>query len=527
MNELRLSFHGAARGVTGSCFRLETASGTILVDCGMFQGSKTEKNLNYKEFPFNPETVNAVVLTHAHIDHSGLLPKLVRQGFRGPIFATPPTIDLCEVMLKDSAHIQQYEVEHLNRKNAASHKPRISAIYDLVDAETCLSMFSPRGYGEWFSLTADTQARFWNAGHLLGSASVELKITHGSETISLLFSGDIGPDYKLLEPDPVSPTAMDYVICESTYGDRDREDVPIDARRELLKREVLAAVHPSGVLLIPSFAVERTQEVLLDLMHLMETGQIPRIPIHVDSPMATAATEVFAKFAHYLEGGKSFIKGLGSRLIHFTETVEQSKALDRQHGFHIVIAASGMCEAGRIRHRLKNWIWRDEATVLFVGYQATGTLGRILQDGAKKVRIQGQELVVRARIRSLELYSGHADGAGLEAWIKARHPISKALFLIHGEQDAIDGLEKRVTGCVKSDVIIPSIDETYGLTDRGAKLLHQGYTPRLSPQDIAHSDWHNERSQLIIQLNEVLDRENDPAERRRLIKALRQVMDKK
>lgn len=525
MADPELIFHGAAQGVTGSCFRLRMPAGDVLIDCGMFQGSKTEKELNYRPFPFDAGRVKAVVLTHAHIDHAGLLPKLVREGFTGAIHATAPTADLCAVMLPDSAHIQQFEVEHLNRRRAERHHAPVTPIYGHADVTTCLGLFQPQDYGVWFAILPGVRARFWNAGHLLGSASVEVEVTQAHTTTRLLFSGDIGPDAKLMQPDPTGPQGIDYLICEATYGDTDRDDATAQARRALLRDEVLAAMHPHGVLLIPSFAVERAQELVADLRQLMAEGALPRIPIHVDSPMATAATRVFVKHAKALEGGRRFVAGLRTRDLHFTETVEQSKALDRMRGFHIVIAASGMCEAGRIRHRLKNWIWRDEATVLLVGFQAIGTLGRILQDGASHVRIQGREYAVRARIRSIDLYSGHADGPELAAWIEERLPLRHHLFLVHGEEAALQGLAARVAPLIDPHkVIIPALDQGFALTPDGALALPEKDKPRLAPQSVAHPDWHNALSQLILSINDRLARADDPDARAALIQRLQDAL---
>lgn len=526
MTEPNLTFHGAARGVTGSCFRLSTDVGEILIDCGMFQGSKSEKELNYRPFPFKAERISAVILTHAHIDHSGLLPKLVRDGFSGAIHATAATVDLCEVMLPDSAHIQQYEVEHLNRRRAEQHQPPVAPIYGPADVITCLGLFRRQDYETWFKVLPGIRARFWNAGHLLGSASVEVELTTGDSMRRLLFSGDIGPDYKLMQPDPTGPQGVDYLICEATYGDVDRTDATAEARRALLRKEVLAAMHPRGVLLIPSFAVERAQELIADLRQLMAEDALPRIPIHVDSPMATAATRVFVKHASALDGGPAFVAGLKTQDLHFTETVEQSKALDRIRGFHIVIAASGMCEAGRIRHRLKNWIWRDEATVLLVGFQATGTLGRILQDGASRVRIQGREYAVRARIRSIDLYSGHADGPALLAWIAERLPLKHQLFLVHGEEDALQGLASRLKGLVSDkELRIPGLDEVFSLTAEGAVAMRDRPQPRITPEKVGHPDWHNDLSRLMLSINAAIERSENDQERAILVRRLNAVLN--
>ena len=527
MKAPRLTFHGAARCVTGSCYRLETAGGTVLIDCGLFQGAKTEKELNYRPFPFDAEAPRAVILSHAHIDHSGLLPKLVRHGFAGTIHATEATLDLCGAMLPDSAHIQEIEVENLNRRNARRGRDPVEPIYTADDADACLDRFLAHDFNTWFPVVPGLRARFWNAGHLLGSASVEIEIDQdGAAPLRLLFSADIGPDYKLLHAHPEGPSGIDYLICESTYGDTDREDATAERRRSQLRDEVRAAMHPDGVLLIPSFAVERAQELIADLTQLMAEGELPQIPIHVDSPLATKATKVFARHARELEGGKALLDGLRSRQVHFTESVEQSIALDLVHGFHIVIAASGMCEAGRIRHRLRNWIWRDEATVLLVGFQAAGTLGRILQDGAHSVRIQGEDFTVRARIRSIELYSGHADGPELVDWIRSRLPLTHDLFLVHGEEEAIEGLAGRLDGVVANDrILVPALDDSFELTPTGAVRLAGTAPPRLAPEQVARLDWHNEVSRLFLDINEALAGQADERQRSVLIRKLRTALE--
>lgn len=525
---ISINFHGAARAVTGSCFRLETQDGQILIDCGLFQGSKTEKELNYRPFPFEPKEIAAAILSHAHIDHSGLLPKLVKGGFSGPIYATPATVDLAGVMLPDSAYIQEIEVKHLNKRRARRNSGAVSPIYGSADAEACIARFRAIPYTSWFDVLTCARARLWNAGHLLGSASVELEIDDqdSDRPIRILFSGDIGPEFKLLHPDPDAPHDLDYVVCEGTYGDTDREGANEDQRREALRDEVLAAQNPSGALLIPSFAVERTQELIFDLHRLTSSGEIPAIPIYIDSPLATKATRVFSQHASELEGGNELVRGLASRNIRFTETVEQSKALDRKREFHIVIAASGMCEAGRIRYRLKNWLWRDEATVLLVGYQAQGTLGRILQEGANRVRIQGEDIPVRARIRSIGLYSGHADGPELGEWVRKRLPIRHSLFLVHGEDDALAALQNRLRGTVAADrIVIPEIDRKYIISAKGPRLAKRHEPSRIDPKMVARLDWHNDVSKLILDINEKLAGTADEKTRAALIRKLRRLLD--
>jgi len=524
----RITFHGAARAVTGSCHKLETASGTLLIDCGMFQGSKTEKELNYRPFPFDAKDIDAVVLTHAHIDHSGLLPKLVHDGFPGTIHATRPTVDLAGVMLPDSAHIQLIEVQQLNRRRARWHGEEIMPIYDDGDVEATMTRMRGHDYGDWFTVLPGVQARLWNAGHMLGSASVELEvmIPGNRDPLRLLFSGDIGPAFKLLHPDPEGPSGLDYVICESTYGGTDRPTASDEKRRETLRDEVRAAIRPDGALVIPSFAVERAQELISDLTLLMETGDLPPIPIYVDSPLASRATEVFYKHARTLQNGREFRKGLHAEQLHFTHSVDESKALDHIKGFHIVLAASGMCEAGRIRHRLKRWIWSEAATVLIVGYQANGTLGRILLDGAKSVRIQGENFDVRARIRQIDLYSGHADGPELEAWIAARGPIRHGLFLTHGEEPAMEALAARMQprlGAVP--VLRPVLDESIDLTPAGPRECCDAPEPRLRPDSVARLDWHNDVSKLFLDLNDALSTAADEKTRSVLIRQVRRAID--
>ena len=524
----KLTFHGAARGVTGSCHKLETASGTILIDCGMFQGSKTEKELNYRPFPFKAAAIDAVLLTHAHIDHSGLLPKLVHDGFSGSIHATAATGGLVGVMLPDSAHIQAMEVRHLNRRRARWHGDDVKPIYNDADVKRCLSLMRGHDYGDWFTVLPGVQARLWNAGHMLGSASVEIEVmVPGHRTpMRLLFSGDLGPAYKLLHPDPEGPSGVDYVICESTYGDTDRPAASDEMRRVLLCEEVKAAMRPDGALLIPSFAVERAQELISDLTRLIAQGDLPKIPIYVDSPLASRATEIFDRFSDTLEDGPAFDRALHSKNLHFTHDVEASKALDYVQGFHIVIAASGMCEAGRIRHRLKRWLWSDAATVLFVGYQANGTLGRILVEGAKTVRIQGDAYDVRARIRTIDLYSGHADGPELEGWIAARGPIKGALFVVHGEEPAMEALEARMTPRLgETPVLRPVLDESFELTPVGPRADNTSSEPRIRPEQIGRLDWHNDVSALFLDLNEALTKTTDEKSRNVLIRMIRRALD--
>jgi metallo-beta-lactamase family protein len=527
---LTIQFCGAARTVTGSCYLFETPSGRFLVDCGLFQGQKTLKELNYRAFPFRAADIDAVLLTHAHIDHSGLLPKLVRNGFAGHILATRGTIDLCSYMLPDAGSIEESEVATLNRRNAARGRPEVSPIYTQADAIASLQSFIPVYYEKWVDVIPGVRARYWNAGHLLGSASVEIEFDNEDawrKPLRVLCSGDVGPDAKLLQPDPKAPAGFDYVISESTYGDRERVPITPNARRARLSAEVRDAAARKGALLIPAFAVERTQELIVDLVDLMEREEIPAAPIFLDSPLAIRATEVFRKHASSLDPEVDVSRLLNSPQLRFSETVDESKAIAKLTGFHIVVAASGMCDAGRIRHHLKNWLWNARATVLLVGFQAQGTLGRFLIDGAKAVRIQGNEIKVAARIRSIDDYSGHADGSELARWIAARRPILRGLFLVHGEEPAIAGLAERISERIipAIEVFQPLLDDIYELSAAVPTPLDASHRRRLAPEAVVRLDWHNDMSKLVLDINDRIEAAADDRRRGVIIRRLRRALD--
>lgn len=523
----RLYFHGAARIVTGSCFRVETDRANLLVDCGLVQGSKTEKELNYRPFPFAADKLDAVLLTHAHIDHSGLLPKLVKAGFRSKIFATDSTKDLASIMLPDSGHIQEIEVEQFNRRALRKGSAPVKPIYTMEDAIAALKSFHAIAYDQWIDVADGMRARFWDAGHLLGSASIELEIDEGNvKPLRLVFSGDIGANAKLFHGHPEGPIDIDHLIVESTYGDREREDATCEARRDALCAEIKSASERRGALIIPSFAVERTQELLVDLIALMDGGYCVKAPIFIDSPLASRASDVFVSHADEVEHGAELKHAMRHDMVRFTESVDDSKAIGRFKGFHIVIAASGMCEAGRIRHHLRNWLWRREATVLLVGYQAQGTLGRILQEGAKRVRILGEEIEVSARIRVLDVYSGHADRSELVEWVKQRQPIRGKIFLVHGEDPALLGFEQALAAFVRSGQIErPDLDTVYELDMFNAHPVSDAVPRRIAPEHLGRVDWHNDLSRLILDMGEKLRLEADEKGRAKLVRKLRRALD--
>jgi metallo-beta-lactamase family protein len=519
-----LTFCGAARTVTGLCLLFEWGRQKVLVDCGMFQGPKTLKALNHEPFPFDPREVDAVLLTHAHIDHSGLLPRLVKQGFGGQIHATAATIELCACMLPDSGHIQESEVRMLNRRNRHRGRDEVEPIYTAADAEDALAAFTPVSYGQWVTPVAGLRARWWNAGHMLGSASIELEF---EREMRVLVSGDIGPDISAMQPDPDGPLGsrtggVDHLICESTYGDEDRPPVDEGARRAAITEIVQDAARRGGPLLIPTFAVERAQEVVMDLVALMREGAIPETTIYLDSPLAIRATKVFARHALATEAGHALRDALTSRRLEHVLEGEASRRLSRQEGFQIILAGSGMCEAGRIRHHLRARLWDPRATVALVGFQAEGTLGRLLHDGAKRVRIQGETIQVAARIGMVEGYSGHADQPELLRWIAARGPVKGGLFLVHGEPEAMEVMAGVIPGISPARIFRPVLDEGFRLSPHAIpERLPARPGRRLHPETVGRPDWHNERAALLLGIEEAIEKAPDEAERAALIGKLR------
>ncbi|OHB27583.1 MAG: MBL fold metallo-hydrolase [Phenylobacterium sp. RIFCSPHIGHO2_01_FULL_69_31] len=516
-----LTFHGAAGCVTGFCARLTTDRANVLIDCGMFQGSKTLKALNYERFPFDAEEVDAVLLTHPHIDHSGLLPKLLRAGFKGPILATAGTRDLCAVMLPDAGDIQESEVRQLNRRNQQRGRDLVEPIYTVRDAKRTLELFKTVKLGREVDVAPGITATFWEAGHILGSASIEVRVETEEGPVTLLFSGDLGPGGRDFLPDPEGPTGVDYLVIESTYGSRVRPTLDPASRRRLLANELRDAQKAGGPLLIPAFAVERSQELLADLQILTRDGEIPEADIFLDSPLAIEATEVFRErgWSPVMERNPFEDLRHSGRLMFLKEPWESDR-LERLRGWHIILAASGMCDAGRVRKHLKRLLWRRDATVLLPGYQASGTLGRYLAEGASSVRIQGEDISVRARIRSLDIYSGHADQGGLVAWAKARQPVSGMVFLAHGEPDGLEGLRGALAeaGFAPDKLAIPALDERFRLTKAGATAV--AGKARILPAAAARPDWHNARARLLLDLNARLDALPDDAAREAMLAAL-------
>jgi metallo-beta-lactamase family protein len=515
MADVQVAIHGAGKTVTGSCYEVRWGDHRILVDCGLFQGSRTLEALNHEAFAFDPRKLDAVILTHAHLDHSGMLPRLAARGFSGPIWSTGPTADLLEQMLPDAARIQEQDAERRNRRADRADEPAIEPLYTLDDAEAALALRQLAPLETGFEAAPGMRAKLWNAGHILGSASLELR----AGDTRLLFSGDIGPDEKAFHPDPDAPRGFDHVFCESTYGDRDREKITIDQRRALLETEVKSALARGGNLVIPVFALERTQELLLDLARLINNGRLPHPRVFLDSPLATRITDVFTRHSRALED-----MGAGNVFrhpaFHYVEDVAGSRQLNNVSGA-IIMAGSGMCEGGRIRHHLISNLARPDSTILFVGYQAQGTLGRIISGGAKRVRISGRDIAVRAAVRSIENYSAHADRSELLAWIQARTPINGSLFLTHGEASAIEGLRRDLQARCAS-IITPEIGEVYSLpADAPARRIATG---RTDIRDAVGRDWQNDYADFTVRLKRELQAIEAAGKRREAIARMRAIL---
>ncbi|EHJ63020.1 beta-lactamase-like protein [Novosphingobium pentaromativorans US6-1] len=498
---------------------MEVRHGTsrVLVDCGLFQGTRTLEKLNYEPFSFEVDGISAVILTHAHIDHSGLLPKLVAAGYSGPIFCTAATRDLLYHMLPDAGRIQEYEAERRNRRADRADAGEIEPVYTEADALAAFNQAHPLGFKQWFEPAPGFKARFWNAGHILGSASVELEVG-GSR---LLFSGDLGPNHKAFHPDPEAPAGFDHVICESTYGDRVREEVTIEQRRTLLEAEIKAALTRGGNLVIPVFALERTQELLLDIASLINSGRLPHPRVFIDSPLASRATEVFARHANDLEDmgdGEVF----QHPSFHYVASATESMRLNQMSGA-IIMAASGMCEAGRIRHHLRHNLSRRQSTVLFVGFQAAGSLGRTILDGADRVRISGHDVSVRAQIRRLEGYSAHADQDDLLRWIEARQPIAGSLFLSHGETGATETLRRMAQPvCTNHTIVLPQIGECYALPSASAARRLKTGKPEL--HDAVSRDWQNDYAEFATRLKSALNSIDSASARREALAKMNSIL---
>ena len=452
---MRISFHGADRGVTGSCHMVECCGKKILIDCGLYQGGREIEEENAEPFGFEPSEIDYVLLTHAHLDHCGRLPLLVKRGFRGEIVTTAATRELARLVMIDSAHLQEEEVRH--------HRNHAASLYTILDAFYVLDFFGRiASYGRPVEIAPSIRATFFDAGHILGSASILLEMQEKGEKRSVLFSGDIGNTGRPILRSPVTPDAADYVVMETTYGDRLHK--PFEPSVEELYEVVEDTFKRGGNVIIPTFALERAQELLYFLRDGVDTGRLSRTTqVYLDSPMAISATQIFEKHPECYEERTAamFRKGRDPfhlQGLHFTRETAESIAINGINGGAVIMAGAGMCTGGRIRHHLQNNLWKENCTVVFVGYAATGTLARKIIDGADEVHIYGREVPVRARIRTINGFSAHADQAELLAWRDGIGGV-KTTFLVHGEAECMS----RFAALLKGEVVMPALSSSFEL----------------------------------------------------------------
>jgi metallo-beta-lactamase family protein len=458
----KLTFHGAAETVTGSKYLLEADNAHVLVDCGLFQGVKELRERNWAPTPFNLKELDAVVLTHAHLDHVGYLPRIVKQGFRGKIYCTPATAELTEITLLDSAKIQESDASYANKKGFSKHIPAYP-LYEIRDAENTVKLLHTVPRDKWFSPAEPIWMRYHDAGHLLGSNMIEVEIRNQSPPLKILFSGDVGRYDGPLYHDPVPPPACDYLICESTYGNRDHKDADI---MDSLADAVNRCVERGGVMLVAAFAIGRSQQLIYLMQLLKKQRRIPNVPIYLDSPMAVDATNVYREFDedHDLTEGELDPQDplFGGDHVYMCRKTEESKALNRHAGPAMIISSSGMMTGGRILHHLKQRLPDKRNTVIVGGFQAIGTRGRMLQDGVKFLKIHGEEVPVRAAVETIPGLSGHADRSGLLRWLSPL-PNPKRVFLTHGEIDSAQALRDELISSRGWDVRIPAMGESQEL----------------------------------------------------------------
>ena len=476
---MKLSFFGADQCVTGSCHCLEVNGKRILVDCGLQQGRDEVSNA---EFPFAANAIDVVLVTHAHIDHSGRIPMLIKQGFQGRILTTRLTADLLDIMLLDSAHIQEQDAEWKNRKGERSGAPHVDPLYTIEDASRVREFMTTCEYGEKVELCEGVTVEFVDAGHLLGSASIIVDATEGGVTKRLVFSGDLGNINQPIIRDTVHIHGADYVVMESTYGDRNHTEVW--SYTDDLAQIIDETIARGGNVVIPSFAVGRTQELLYFIREIKDQGLVksnPDFPVYIDSPLAKKATTIFTGNLHgYLDEDALALVQDGTHMFNFTnlrmtETSEESKALNEDHTPKVIISASGMCDAGRIRHHLKHNLWRPECTVVFVGYQGEGTLGRSLLEGTKSVKLFGEEIAVHAKIVNFQGLSSHADRDHLLSWISDfKEPKPQHVFVVHGDREVAPFFAQTIQG-MGFAAHAPQYTEVYDLI--AGKVLEKGYLP--------------------------------------------------
>ena len=484
---MKITFLGATKTVTGSNYLVEAAGKKFLVDCGMWQGKKELEDENYDEFDFDPKEIDFMLLTHAHIDHSGRIPKLYNEGFRNKVYTHKATCDLCSIMLPDSGHIQEMESEWKNRKRMRRGLDSRPPLYTAEDAEKCLEIFEPVQYDQIIDITPEIHVRFNDAGHMLGSSIIELWVDEDGKRTKTVFTGDLGNNDIPLLNEPTMIEDADFLVMESTYGNR--KHIRNDQKAQMFLDIVSETIDNGGTVVVPSFAVGRTQEILYEINKIKETTNdekflkeyetLTKVPVYVDSPLAISATEIFKENMNLFdeETRKEIEKGdnpLEFPGLKFTTTADESKALNMDTESKIIISASGMCDVGRIKHHLKHNLWNPNSTILFVGYQAPGTLGYNIVNGAKLVKIFGEEIAVNARIEYIEGYSGHADQDGLMNFVYSFIKKPKHIFLIHGEEQSQEVLGEKIEEEAKLPVTIPNYGETYEFdVNEDVKLTHK------------------------------------------------------
>ena len=462
----KITFLGATGTVTGSKYLFEACGKKLLIDCGLFQGLKENRQRNWEPFPMNPAEIDAVILTHAHIDHCGYLPRLTREGFAGPVYCTHVTHEFCKLLLPDSAHLQEEDARWANKKGFSKHKPALP-LYTTADVDKCLLQFSSRHYGESINLADGLRLKFRDAGHILGSAFANIKITQGDTVSKILFSGDIGGPNRPILNDPCQVYEVDYLIVESTYGNRLHGDKQSNREQELA-RVINDSVKQGGVLIIPAFAVGRTQELLYHIRELEMSGAIPALPVYIDSPMAINANAITTKMqsGYDMTARMLMLDGieiLKTDNLHIAKSVEESKALHEVKGPAIIMSASGMLAGGRILHHLFQRLPKAENTLLFVGYQAEGTRGRALQGGNTEVKIHGQMVPVKAHIETISGFSAHADYREILAWLMGFNRPPKQTFIVHGEPDASRAMSDKIQKQLDWSVTIPKHGQSFEL----------------------------------------------------------------
>lgn len=489
---MKVRFLGASTSVTGSCHLITTSNHKFLLDCGQFQGSDEMDELNAKEFDFDPAEIEFLILSHAHIDHSGRIPLLVKRGFKGKIYCTDATADLLIVMLKDSASIHEREIEWKNRKNQRAGKPLVEPIYTMKDAETALNNVVPILYNQLIELNEAIKVVFNDAGHILGSSIVELFITENDEVSKIVYSGDLGMMGRPILRDPTIIKKADYVIMEATYGNRIHEKNSDSIER--LIDIVLKTTRRGGNVIIPSFAVGRTQELIYEFNRFYEKNseykdELKNIMVYVDSPMAISATEVFRRNAQVFddETRDYILRGdhpLDFPNLIFTRTADESVALNTNPNPKVIISSSGMCEAGRIKHHLKHNLWNPKSSIVFVGYQARGTLGYSILNGDKRVSIFSEKIHVEAEIHNLEGFSGHADKNGLLEWLAGFKQQPKQIFLVHGEEDSKAEFSKEVKSMLGYDCTVVDGDTEFTLTKQDVVSIEEMKKELISPESL-------------------------------------------